>query len=127
MSIKQSLREEIEKEIKELGGLPLGSDEYRTTVDGVTKLIDRLDGLENSEFEREDKVAMHGFESDLKLQQMKDEKKDRRVTNCIAIAGIVLPLAVTIWGTKASFKFEKDGTITTIMGRGFISKMIPKK
>jgi hypothetical protein len=58
---------------------------------------------------------------------MKDEKKDRLFKNIISAAGVVLPLIVTIWGTKVSMQFEKEDSFTTIMGRGFIQKLLPKK
>ena len=67
------------------------------------------------------------IEASLKRAQMEEDRKDRRVKNGIAIGGIVLPLAVTIWGTFKTFRFEETGTITTMMGRGFINKLIPKK
>ena len=58
---------------------------------------------------------------------MEEDRKDRRFKNGIALGGIVLPLAVTIWGTLKTLKFEEEGTVTTMMGRGFINKLIPKK
>jgi hypothetical protein len=67
------------------------------------------------------------LEIDLKREQIEEDRKDRFIRNCISIAGIIIPTLVTIWGTKKSFEFEKEGTITTIMGRGFINKLLPKK
>ena len=58
---------------------------------------------------------------------MEDEKKDRLIRNCISAAGIIIPSLLTIWGTFKTFKFEQEGTVTTIMGRGFINKLLPKK
>ena len=60
-------------------------------------------------------------------KQMEEEKKDRWIKNGLAAAGIIIPTLVTIWGTVKSIKFEETGTITTIMGRGFINKLLPKK
>ena len=125
--IKQLLRDEIQNELGELKRMEVGTDEYRTTVDGITKLVDKLDGLENSEFERAEKNASQGMDYDLKVAQLKDEKKDRWIKNGISIGGIVLPLLVAIWGTRASFRFEEEGTITSTLGRGWLNKLIPKK
>ena len=61
------------------------------------------------------------------MQLAEDEKRDRRIKNGITIAGIVIPSIITIWGTIKSLNFEKEGTVTTIMGRGFINKLLPKK
>ena len=127
MSIKNELIEEFNDEVKGLRGLQLGSDEYKTTVDGVTKLADRIIEIEKIEKDEKSKEIERESNDYLKMKQMEDDKKDRWVRNGIAIAGIVIPTIVTIWGTLKSFKFEKDGTVTTIMGRGFIQKLLPNK
>jgi hypothetical protein len=127
MSIKTLLEKEINDEFEELGKTAIGSDEYKTTVDGLTKLMDRAIELEKSEAERADRKAAQESELELKAQQLEDEKKDRKVKNWLTAAGIIIPTGVTIWGTIKSIKFEQEGTITTIMGRGFINKLLPKK
>ena len=71
--------------------------------------------------------AQAEFERKLKIKQMEEDRKDRLIKNGIAIAGILLPIGLSVWGTFKSFEFEKEGTITTIMGRGYINKLIPKK
>ena len=127
MNIKTLLREEIQNEIEELKRMQVGTDEYRKTVEGIATLTKQVNDLENSEFEREDKNANASFDADLKLKQMKEDRRDCWIKYSIDVAGIVLPILVTIWGTKASFKFEEEGTITTTMGRGFINKLLPRK
>lgn len=134
MNFDQLLRDEIADEFKQLKGIEVGTDEFKTTVDGLTKLVDRAIEIEKIDLEAEERSkkneeakALAEFEKELKLKQMEDERIDRLIRNCIAVAGIVLPLGVTIWGTLKSFKFEEEGTVTTIMGRGFINKLLPKK
>jgi hypothetical protein len=127
MEIKTILLEEIEDELNDLAGLDLGSDEYKAGVDGVAKLMDRAIEMEKIERESKDKVDERENENQHRKNQDKLETRDRLIKNCIAVAGIVIPTVVTIWGTNKSLKFEEDGTITTIMGRGFINKLLPKK
>lgn len=62
-----------------------------------------------------------------KLEQIKNEKKDQLIKNIISISNIAITTFITIWGTFKTFEFEKTGSVTTIMGRGFINKLIPKK
>ena len=57
---------------------------------------------------------------------MEEEKKDRLIKNILTGAGIIIPLGVTVWGTLKTLKFEEEGTVTTLMGRGFINKLFPK-
>lgn len=127
MEFENLLTEEIQAEIETLKGMELGSEPYKVAVDGITKLIDRSIDIEKYSAERKEKAEEKELEAYWKECESAEEKKDRRIKDGIAIAGIVLPIIVTIWGTKASFKFEEEGTITTIMGRGFINKLLPKK
>lgn len=127
MNIKDLLCEEIENEFEELKSMDLGSEKHRSTVDGLTKLVDRAIEIKKVEIENDEKVTSREIDNDFKSQQMEDERKDRLVRNGITIASIVIPTAVTIWGTLKSFKFEETGTVTTTIGRGFINKLIPKK
>lgn len=145
MDIETLLHEEIESELQTLGELDAGSSEYKAVVDGLTKLIDRAiemdkfniahnEKLEEREFEKEQKLKQmeeerleREFERNHKVMQMEEEKKDRFIKNVLNGVGIGLPVAVTIWGTLKSLKFEETGTVTTLIGRGFINKLLPKK
>ncbi len=156
MDIEQLLRSEIQIELNKLKEMEVKDPEYKTTVDGIVKLTDKViefrrinvdieekeknreaaDALaeadrdlkiQQMESDREVKIQQMESEANLKLKQMDIDKKYRLIEICVDVAGIVLPIFVTIWGTKKSFEFEKEGTITTIMGRGFLNKLIPKK
>lgn len=127
MTIETLLNEEIKAEFEELKKIELGTEEYKTTVDGVTKLVDRAIELEKINIEQETKIENQEFDRDFKLKQMERDQKNQLIGNAIAVGGIIIPVVVTIWGTLKSFEFEKEGTITTIMGRGFINKLLPRK
>ena len=105
MDMETMLKERIEGDFQELRETEIGSDERKAAVDELTVLMDRA----------------------IEIQKFEDERKDRLIRNILTASGIVIPTAVTIWGTIKSIEFEKEGTITTIMGRGFINKLIPKK
>lgn len=116
MSMVTKLNVEIEEKFDELAKLDPTTKEYSAAVDSVTKLMDRaieIEKLESSETQNE--------------KQMEEDRKSRLVKNCIDVGSVVLPLAVTIWGAKASFKFEETGTITTSAGRKFMDKIISWK
>lgn len=125
--IKTLLHEEIENEFEILGDMEVGSDEYETAVNGLTKLCDRAIELEKLKTETELKQDQQNVDAELRAEQLKDERRDRVVKNVLTGAGIGIPAAITVWGTIKSIKFEETGTITTIMGRGFIQKLLPKK
>ena len=126
-NIETLLHEEIQDGFDALSKMERGTEIHKTTVDEVAKLFDKAIEIEKIEIEAKDKAKSREIEASLKKAQMEEDRKDRRVKNGIAIGGIVLPLAVTIWGTFKTFRFEETGTVTTMMGRGFINKLIPKK
>lgn len=116
MSMTTKLHVEIDEKFNELAELNVATKEYSAAVDSVTKLMDRaieIEKLEASETHNE--------------KQMKEDRKSRLVKNFIDVGSIVLPLAVTVWGARASFKFEETGTITTGIGRKFMDKLISRK
>ena len=126
-NIETLLHEEIQDGFDALSRMERGTETHKTTVDEVAKLFDKAIEIEKLEMEVKEREKAREIEASLKRAQMEEDRKDRRVKNGIAIGGIVLPLAVTIWGTFKTFRFEETGTITTMMGRGFINKLIPKK
>ena len=127
MSVKTLIVEEIQDEIKELNKMEVGSDTYKTTVDGVTKLADRFIEIEKLEIDREFKASNQSIDEGLKLAEMENEKKDRLIKNYLTGLSIITGVGLTVWGTVKSLKFEEEGTVTTIVGRGFINKLLPKK
>jgi hypothetical protein len=130
MKIENLLYKEIESEFEILGDMEVGTDKYKATVDGLTKLVDRAIELEKVEKASEEKIKEFNqkqIELDLKEEEMKDNRKHRWIGYLVTGFTVGAPLLVTIWGTKTSIKFEEEGTITTIMGRGFINKLLPKK
>ena len=126
-NIETLLHEEIQDGFDALSKMERGTEIHKTTVDEVAKLFDKAIEIEKIEIEAKEKAKAREIEASLKRAQMEEDRKDRRVKKGIAIGGMVMPLAVTIWGTFKTFRFEETGTVTTMMGRGFINKLIPKK
>lgn len=124
MKIETLLHDEIRSELETLSKTELGSDSYRATIEGVTKLLDRSIEIDRLNLEHEDKIENREIETELKLKQLEDERKDRMIKNLLSVIGIAAPLGLTVWGTLRTFKFEETGTVGTMMGRGFISKLL---
>lgn len=127
MDIEALLKREIEDEFGVFQNMTVGTEDYKMTIDGLTKLLDRHIELKKVDYDHEEKAKNREYDNQLKVKQMEEDRKDRWIKNGIAIASFVIPSLITIWGTKKSFEFEKTGTITTIMGRGFLNKLISKK
>jgi len=116
MNVEQMLCDEIRNEFENLKSMELGTEQYKATVDGLSKLMDKAIELEKTDVEHQDR-----------LKAMKDEKLNRWIKYGIDIASFAIPCVITVWGTIVSLRFEQEGTVTTIVGRGFINKLLPKK
>lgn len=124
---KQMLDTEIQSQLELLANAESGSDEYKSLVEGISKLIDRRTEMEKIELEFEEKRLAR--EQDKELKQ--ENSKFNKVTT---VVGIVIPVAIfvgetirIVWGTNKTLKFEETGTVTTQAGRSFINKLFSKK
>lgn len=127
MSIDNLLEVEIEEKLNKISEMEPGTDEYKLAVDSVTKLLDRTIEMNKINVDRKERKEVREEEAKSKLKSEKVENKKYLVDKILAALSIGIPALLTVWGTKKSFKFEETGTITTIMGRGFINKLLPKK
>lgn len=127
MSIDTMLREEIQDEIAGLGKLRLGSEEYKTTVDGVTKLLDKANELKKIDADARDRAESREIEIQFKTEQMQDDKKDRIVKNILTALSIGGGFVLTVWGANKSWKFEETGTVTNGPGKEFMKKLFRMK
>ena len=123
MKIETLLKEEITDEFENLKKMELGTETYKTTVDGLTKLVDRSIKLTEIEQEQLNKEAEMKMEAEMKQQELDNERRNNKIKNGIAIGSIITTVGLSIWGTIKSFEFEKEGSITTIMGRNFINNL----
>lgn len=127
MSIERSLHEEIVSEFEEVKTLEVGSEKHKTAVDSLAKLMDRAIELEKIDVESIEREKDRESEAKFKEKQLEEDQKSRRIRDGLTFAGIILPLGATIWGTLKSLKFEETGTVTTMAGRNFISRLFSKK
>lgn len=127
MNMETVLHNEIENEFNELSKLEVGTEKYNSAVDGIAKLVDRAITIDKLNAEMDTKHDDREIDVEFRTRQMDEEKKDRRVRNGIAVAGIVIPTAVTIWGTLKTLKFEEVGTVTTNAGREFMKRIFSRK
>ena len=126
MKNETMLHEEIQSEFEELKKIEVGSDKYKTAVDGLTKLMDRAIEIDKLNVSVEDRRDTRDVDAELKQEQFEADVKDRKVRNAISLAGIIIPTVVTIWGTLKSLKFEETGTVTTNAGRNFMNQIFKK-
>ena len=122
--MEKMLGEEIKTEFEVLKNTKPGDETHKATVDSLTKLMDRAIELKKFDATAAEENATRKIETDLKLKQMQEEKRDRFIKNVMAGAKDVATIGVVIWGTVASMNFEKEGTLTTSAGRKHLNKLL---
>jgi hypothetical protein len=77
MEIETLLKEEIVDEFSRLSKIEVGTDEYRTTVDGLTKLMDRA--IEINKFNEDCKIKeeTRKLDAEMKQKQLDEQIKSR--------------------------------------------------
>ena len=123
MVIRTMLHERIQEGFEELEKMEVGSDEYKQTVDELTKLIDRAIEMEKVDLEATENTESREADNELKRKQLISECIDMIVKNGLTAISVIGGFILTVWGTNKCLKFEETGTVTTIPGRGFINKL----
>lgn len=124
MSIKTTLTEEFNDQMKDLHKLEVGTEQYSTAVNGVTKLADKIIDLEKMEIEREERIKDRDTEIELKSQQMEIDKRDKRNQNLVNVVKIAVPTVAGFAMGIISMKWEKLETITSTAGRQALKDII---
>lgn len=124
MSFKRILDEEITNELNELKKISVGTEEHKASVDALTKLMDRKIELEKLEVESKTQDLNRDIETNLRLQQMESEKRDRLIKNVLTGVSTVGGLLCAGLAFVASINFEKEGTLTTEGGRSALRQLL---
>lgn len=129
MSIKTQLEDEIRDEFEALRKIEVGSDTYRATVEGLTKLVDRKIEMDKVEIDARERVLKRNDDNEFKEMQLADDRKDRAIKNGLTVATLVITTGTTIWGILKSLKIEfKDNEmITSTVGKELMKRVIPFK
>ena len=116
MSIKQSLIDEYNSQLEVISKMEVGTEAYKIAVDGLTKIADRIIELEKLESDSSIKWESMSLDNELKAIQIKEEKRDRIIKNCIEIGKIGGTSLLTWAAFKAAMNFEKNGYLFSTEG-----------
>lgn len=114
--IRQLLHDEIKEDFEALSEIEIGTEEYKASVEGLTKLVDRAIEMDRLDADIQDKAV-----------RLKEDKTDRLIKNILTGLGIVIPTGVTIWGALKTWEFEETGTVASLVGKGFMNKLFSRK
>lgn len=126
--IRKQLVDEISHEFEKISKLDLGSESHTKAVESVVKLYKTY----TDEVEKErnfsnacDQADTQEREYRLKVEQMEEDRKNRKYRLILDGASIGVPLVFYGLWMAMGFKFERDGTFTSTTFRNFFSKLRP--
>ena len=127
MELKTMLEMELHDRLKELGEMEVTDEKYKTTLDAVAKLTDKLNDINKIEIDKENKIHQEEMNKVFKEREIEIDKKDRWFKNGLNGFSVIAGLLLAVWGTNKSLRFEETGTVTTFAGKNFINGLFPRK
>lgn len=124
---KHLLEDEIQAEIEEISKMEIGSEKHKMASEALSKLVDKYNDMDKLELEYQDKYDGREAELSFKEKQLEYEQKDARIKNYLTATSICGGFLITIWGVCKSLKFEETGVFSSLISRGWVQKIIPKK
>lgn len=124
---------EIERLYDKLADLEPDSKEYEAVNKNLATLMGERIEIEKLEVSEAHNKEMESIEIEkIKMseahneKQMIEERNARWIKNAIDVALGVGSIALTVWGAKASFKFEEEGTLSTQTGKKLFDRIFRK-
>ena len=115
MNVKDMACDEIKTDFENLKEVELGSEEFKTSVDGITKLMDRYIEMEKHDDEVKAREIDRKFDQELKRKQARDERIDRWIKNgCVAVG---------VGGDLTAPAKSGDYAAVTELARQFVEKV----
>ena len=121
MSVRQKLEEEFEDQMNQLNEMELGSESYTKTVEGVTKLADRLIAIQKNNDEYELKSREIEAEKEAREQEALQAKKRNRID----WAKVIVPTAGAFTMGIITMIWEKTDTLTSSAGKSALRDILP--
>lgn len=77
---------------------------------------------------RKELIELDSIEMQAKMKEteIKAEDKREKIRNGITIGTFAVTSLISIWAVVKTFKFDQEGTVTSTLGRGILSGIIPK-
>jgi hypothetical protein len=125
--VKKQLNGEFNARLEELGEKKLGTEDYKSAVDSMTKIADKIVEIEKLEMERDFRAQQAECERAHKEQQIKESKKDRWTKTAVDVGKFGLGLGVTFLAFVASINYEEKGILTTQGGKTALKELLKFK
>lgn len=71
-------------------------------------------------------IATVEMENETKKFEIETENKREKIRNRITIGTFAITSVISIWAVLKTFKFDEEGTVTSTLGRGILSGIMPK-
>lgn len=123
MSVKQKLEDEFESQMNLLSNMDVGTDEYVKTVEGVSKIADRLIKIQ----QLNDEYDLKRIEIENAKENHIQEEEQARKKNRIDWAKVIVPTVGAFTMGIITMIWEKTDTLTTSAGKSALRDILPFK
>lgn len=125
MKIETPLVDEVLSEIEEVKKIEVGTEKHEKGVNSVTKLMDRAIEMEKLGLEKR-KIELEEDKLEQEQMRLEAEQKDRGRKDAITIGTFVVTTATSLLVVYETFRFDRENTPTSTLGRTILTKFIPK-
>lgn len=127
MSVEFALEDEIVDGFLKLNKLEFGSEQYNRGADALCKLVHAAVAVDESERKLKEMVESRQQTHELEERKLKAEKREQILKYTVAVVSLAASVGVTTWGATHSWEFEKQGSVTTLIGKLFMNRLVPNK
>ena len=112
MSVYESMYQEAQNHLDEIGKMEFGTEEYVRTVNCTNNMVDRLNEHEKLAIEQK-KLKLEERKLEFEKEKLKSDKSGRLVPYIITGVTTAAGLAAHIWTVLSERKFEAGGHMLT--------------
>ena len=97
-------------------------DEIDATHENYSKIVKERDDIRKELIE----IVKVEMENETKKLEIENENKREKIRNRITLGTFAVTSVISIWAVMKTFKFDEEGTVTSTLGRGILSGIMPK-
>lgn len=100
-----------------------------TMVGDLLRVVDASDEKHGKLMKERDDIRNELIELDkvrIEKEKIEAENKREKIRNGITIGTFTVTSIISIWAVIKTFRFDQEGTVTSTLGRGILSSIIPK-
>lgn len=125
MRIEKPIVDEALAEVEEVSKLAIGTEEHDKALKSATVMMDRAIKIEEINLEKR-KIENEERKLDVEEAKLEADRKDRLRKDVITVGTTVASVATGLLVVMETFRFDRENTPTSTLGKMILSKWVPK-